>query len=135
MREYLHDSLLQDLRAIGIQENFNLDIKPYSKTFFGRYNPNTDTVILYVYQDKDCSRLYDYEDLLLTAIHEIVHYIQWHDPNFTRRKGIMHDPEFYSLYNEYADRAKALLLLKEVRSAKFSVPSVHQVSTVCSGVL
>ena len=32
----------------------------------------------------------------------------------------MHDAEFYSLLNSYTDKAKSMLLLKEIRDAKVS---------------
>lgn len=111
----LHHRLLFDLRKVGITERFELELKPYSKTYYGRYDPNTNKVTMYVYENKECSRLISYEGLLLTLIHEAIHCIQWHDKSFVRRKGVMHDAEFHRLYNWYSDRAKSFLLLQEVR--------------------
>ena len=39
MQELYH-RLKTDLRNIGIREDFELELKPYSKTFYGRYDPN-----------------------------------------------------------------------------------------------
>ena len=105
--------LLHDLRLIGIAVPFNLDLRGYSKYYYGRYNPNTNTVIVYPYKTVG-GELYSYKDILKTAIHECVHCIQWQDPNFVRYKGVMHDAQFKSLYNKYVDRAKALLMFREV---------------------
>lgn len=112
----LYDMLMGDLKAIGIKADFNLVIKPYSKTLYGRYNPNNHTVILYVYRDSQCTKLFPYKNLLFTAIHECVHHIQWSDEDFVRLKGVMHNAEFYQLFEQYTNMAKALLLLREVVS-------------------
>ena len=112
--------LLSDLRKIGITESFSLELRPYSKTYFGRYDPNLNKIVLYVYEDSKRTRFLPYEDLLNTLIHEAVHCIQWSSESFVRRKGVMHDAEFYSLLNSYTDKAKSMLLLKEIRDAKVS---------------
>lgn len=113
----LRDKLLKDMKRVGIPTNFNLVLKPYSKTFFGRYDPNTNKVILYVYDNPDCSKMCRYDTLLLTLIHESIHSIQWNDSSFVRRKGVMHDAEFHKLYNFYSDKAKSYMLLEEVRKS------------------
>ena len=114
MQELYH-RLLRDMRAIGIPLNFTFELKPYSKTYFGRYDPNSDKITVYVYEDKSRTRMMSYKDILLTSIHEAVHSIQWHDQSFVRRKGVMHNAEFFRLYNMYSDRAKSILLLREVK--------------------
>lgn len=108
----LHHRLLSDLEKIGISADFTLELKPYSKIYYGRYDPNTNKVILYVYRDKGCSQVEEYKDLLMSLIHESVHYLQWTDKSFVRRKGVMHNAEFYHLFNKY--RTKAEILLQEV---------------------
>lgn len=115
--EELYHRLMKDLSSIGLNESFTLKLKPYSKTFYGRYDPNKNTITLYVYEDEGCSKLFPYKELLLTLIHEAVHCIQWHDESFVRVKGIMHDAEFYRIYNKYKVRAEALLYFKEVTTS------------------
>ena len=115
----LHYRLLRDLRKIGINVSFELELRPYSKTYYGRYNPNSNKVTLYVYEDKSRTKLLKYEVLYMTLIHEAIHCLQWNDKSFVRRKGVMHDPEFYRLFNSYSDKAKSLMLLQEVRNDKF----------------
>jgi hypothetical protein len=109
----LEKRLRRDLIRIGLTENFNLDLRGYSKSYYGRYDPNTDTVILYPYKTAE-GDMYSYEELLMTLIHEVIHCKQWHDPSFKRLRGVMHDPEFKRLYHKYSDRAKALILFSEV---------------------
>lgn len=116
----LYHRLLKDMYAIGIPTDFTLELKGFSKTYFGRYDPNLDKVTVYVCENKSCTKRYKYEDILLTCIHEAVHAIQWHDQSFVRRRGVMHNADFYRLYNMYADKAKSILLLREVRHDRVS---------------
>ena len=108
MQELYH-KLLGDMKRVGLPTDFTLELKPYSKTYYGRYNPNLDRVTVYIYEDKECTKLTDYEELLLTSIHEAVHHVQWKDKSFVRRRGVMHDADFHRLYNMYAERAKSIL--------------------------
>lgn len=130
MQELYH-KLLRDIKSIGLPTNFTLELREYSKTYFGRYDPNSNTVTLYVFQDSSCTTLFDYEDLLLTFVHEIVHCIQWHDSSFVRRKGVMHDVDFYRLLNIYSDRVKAQSLLKEIRYDSIFSTFGRATSKVC----
>jgi len=97
--------LLNDLKYVGIPIDFNLVIKPFSKRYNGRYDPNSRTVILYRYEDSECTIKIDYNTLLETLVHEAVHHYQWvHDINFKREKGTMHDSNFYYIYNKWIER-------------------------------
>ena len=102
-----------DLSKIGLDVDFTLSLRPYSKSYFGRYDVNTSTVIVYVQKTPD-GDMYSYEDILLTTVHEAIHCKQWHDPKYKRVKGVMHDIEFKRLYSLYSNRAKARVLFKEV---------------------
>lgn len=110
----LEYQLLKDLKTLGLRTDFDLNIKGYSKTFFGRYNPNKNEITLYIYKYKNRDIAYSYKDILLTLIHECIHCEQWNDPCYVRVKGVMHNTEFKNLYNKYSNRAKALLLYREV---------------------
>lgn len=109
----LEMSLRNDLLKIGLDVEFNLSLRPYSKSYFGRYDVATSTIILYVQKTPKGDR-YPYEELLLTTIHEAIHCKQWHDPKYKRVKGVMHDLEFKRLYALYSNRARARILLREV---------------------
>lgn len=108
----LEAKLRNDLLEIGLDVEFKLSLRPYSKSYFGRYDINSSTIIVYV-QKTPNGEMYSYEDILLTTIHEAIHCKQWHDQNFKRVKGVMHDLEFKRLYALYSDRAKARILFKE----------------------
>lgn len=110
----LYSELLNDIKDLGIRADFKLILKPYSKSFYGRYNPNNRKIILYVYSNEELTKMYSYEELLLTLIHEVVHCIQWDNPNYKRVRGIMHDAEFKRIYSEYSKRAKTKLLFKSI---------------------
>ena len=114
--------LCLDLQKIGLfpinpiegKPEVSLILRPYSKTYYGQFHSKNNKIVLYYYKCKTGNTPhtpYRYSKLLLTAIHEAIHAKQRNDPNFVRHKGIMHDSEFYRLYNEYVKRAKELNLI------------------------
>ena len=115
--------LRNDLSKIGLDVDFTLSLRPYSKSYFGRYDVNTSTVIVYVQKTPD-GDMYSYEDILLTTVHEAIHCKQWHDPKYKRVKGVMHDIEFKRLYSLYSNRAKARVLFKEVANRDISYKEI-----------
>lgn len=127
----LAEKIKHDLIKVGLTEHFNLVIRDYSKSYFGRYDPNTNTVILYVYKSPDKSCMFSYEELLNTAIHEVIHCKQWNDPKFKRLRGVMHDPEFKRLYCIYSNRARARCLFKEVLHGSLFTASIHKNPNLC----
>lgn len=126
--------LRNDLSKIGLDVKFSLSIRPYSKSYFGRYDINSNTIILYV-QKTPNGEMYPYSELLLTTVHEAVHCAQWSDPNYKRVKGIMHDTEFKRLYSVYSNRAKARVLLREVLGYDFIFQTNRKQSSHSRGVL
>ena len=109
----LETQIRKDLSKIGLDVDFKLSLRPYSKSYYGRYDVASSTIIVYVCKTPE-GEMYSYEDLLLTTIHEAVHCKQWHDPKYKRVKGVMHDLEFKKLYALYSNRARARILLREV---------------------
>lgn len=112
----LYTRLKAEVEEIGIEQDYELVLKRYSKSFFGRYDTSSKRVILYVFEDKECTRMFSFEKLLCTLIHELIHCIQWNDPDYVRYKGVMHDAEFHKLYHYYSRLARARLLLKEMKT-------------------
>ena len=110
MNEDFHSRIIRDLRRIGITEEFELELRDFSKTYYGRYSPTKNRITLYIYLDPLCKVLVDYKSLFLTAIHEAIHCIQWNDKSFVRKKGVMHDEEFFRLYNLYRKKAEDMIL-------------------------
>lgn len=115
--EELHDRLISDLKLLGVKLDFTLKLRPYSKRCYGRYNPNNNTIFIYVYEDKDCNHMYPYRKLLDILLHEFTHYVQHKDPDFVRYKGVMHDSQFVSLFNYYKERLYSLLFWRELKAS------------------
>ena len=117
--------LCLDLQKIGLfpinpiegKPEVSLILRPYSKTYYGRYFPDSSRIFIYPYNDED-GNFMSFTSILCTTIHEMVHHIQHQDPNFKRQKGIMHDPKFWELYNHFLDRAvsKSILVREEIEN-------------------
>jgi hypothetical protein len=126
----LEHNLLEDLKSIGLNVEFNLKIRKYSKSHFGNYNPNNNTISIYVFADSGCTRMYPYEELFLTLIHEAIHCLLWNDPNHVRVYRVLHDVEWKELYSYYSTKAKVMLLLKEVHRSEEASKDEHILSPV-----
>lgn len=116
-QEELRTRLLSDLSLLNLPvDEVDLYIRPYSKTYYGRYFPVYDDQQqkpkLYIYPyENQCGDLMSYEKILDTAIHELCHHKQYTDICFVRLKGVMHDSQFWKLYNHYIERAKRYQLM------------------------
>jgi hypothetical protein len=99
----LEDSLRYDISRLGLPTDFDIDLRDYSKTYNGRYDPNRELVILYT---KNRLRMkISYHKLLKACVHEAIHHYQWkHDEKFVRIKGTMHNQEFKALEKKYLNR-------------------------------
>lgn len=105
--EEIRNSLLRDLIALNIDvKGFEIVLKPYSKSYYGRYMPKYKRVIVYLYEDIELQKQYSYEEIFSTVLHEVVHHIQWSKPDFERVKGVMHNADFYNIYNGLMRRHK-----------------------------
>lgn len=108
--EELKMRLIKDLELVGLPINeVDLQIRPYSKSYFGNYFPVCDDrkvakIYLYPYISKMNRIMYPYSELLLTTIHEMCHHIQFSSSEFVRKHGVMHDENFWKLYNTYKSR-------------------------------
>lgn len=110
--EELKTRLLSDLSHLNLPvDEVDLFIRPFSKTFYGRYFPvyNEEKVkpkiYIYPFENSD-GDLMSYDQILDTTIHEFCHHIQYTNSCFVRNKGVMHDTQFWKLYNHYIERAK-----------------------------
>ena len=99
-----------DLSVIGLDPSeldYQLFFRDYSKTYYGRYvrknyyGEIVPIVIVYLFRNKEKTALYDYEDIISTTIHEICHHLQYSDETFIRKKGVMHNKQFWELYHKY----------------------------------
>ena len=103
--------LLSDLSMIGLPMNeVDLFIRPYSKTFYGRYYPVYDEDCVkprvFVYPYEEDGELMDYNVILSSGgIHEMCHHIEYTDSSWVRLKGVAHDVKFWKLYSYYVMKA------------------------------
>lgn len=113
--EKLYHRLLLDLNILGLPiEEVKIIIRPFSKTYYGRYFPKCNKrkepkIFLYPYENTE-GKFLNYDKILETAIHEFVHHIQHSNPNFKRIKGVMHNSQFWNLYNHYIKQAEIMKL-------------------------
>lgn len=112
-KDELQTKLLSDLSVLGLPvDEVDLLIRPYSKNYYGRYFPVYNDqeakprVFIYPYIDENNENLMNYEEILDTSVHEFCHHKQYTDPSFVRLKGVMHNPQFWRLYNHYMNRAR-----------------------------
>ena len=107
----LHYKVVEDLFILGLPvEEVVITFRPYSKTYYGRYFPDRQEMYLYPYLNKSGDFM-SYDLIIKGAIHEMCHHVQHTNPVYHRTKGVMHDPQFWSLYNHYLSRAHDLGVL------------------------
>lgn len=109
--EELLARLLFDLSNLNLPVGeVDVSLRPFSKTYYGRYFPvyNDDEVkpkiFIYPYANTK-SEMMDYDQILQIAIHEFCHHVQYTSGSFSRVRGVMHDTQFWQLYNHYCKRA------------------------------
>ncbi len=117
MRHELETRLLSDLSHINLPvDEVDIFLRPYSKTYYGRYFPVYNDrearpkIYLYPYENER-GDLMSYDIILQTVIHEFCHHIQYTSGSFVRSKGVMHDTQFWRLYNHYIKRAEKYQLM------------------------
>lgn len=114
----LYYKLLGDLNMLSLPvEDVEIKFRPYSKTYYGRYFPSKQQIFLYPYRDKKGNFL-EYDKILETVIHEFIHHLQHSDPTFKRRKGVMHNTDFWRKYNHYVNLANSYNMLEAKKYAK-----------------
>lgn len=116
----LYNKLMCDLRELKLPvDEIDVKFREYTKSYLGKYYPkdilkrgNEPFICVYPYKNKK-GELMEYEIILTTAIHEMIHHIQYSDPNYRRVSGSMHDAQFWKLYHFYCERAKKIGALDE----------------------
>ena len=103
MKDRLKDRLVKDLHKLNKANDYSIELRGYSKTEWGFYYPHKRLIVLYPFISHSLTFIRPYDDLLLTALHELVHHLQYSDPSFIRYKGVMHNSEFWDLYNHYSN--------------------------------
>lgn len=117
-QEELITRLLSDLSQLKLPTyEVDLYIRPFSKTYYGRYFPvyndkeTKPKIYLYPYEDSNNDTFMEYDSLLQTVIHEFCHHLQYTSGSFVRNRGVMHNAEFWKLYNHYTNRAKQYFMI------------------------
>lgn len=112
----LGHKLFYDLKDLKLPvDEVVIYLRPYSKTYYGRYFPTYDMdalpkIFIYPYENTQ-GDLMCYTVILKTAIHELCHHLQYINPDFVRSKGVMHNTEFWKLYNFYVSKAIKLNMI------------------------
>lgn len=101
----LQHRLLTDLRNLSLPvDEVKIYIRPFSKTYYGRYFPTYDNSgvppKIYLYPYEENGDFMPYSKILETVVHELCHHIQY-TSGHVRVKGVMHDTQFWNLYNHY----------------------------------
>lgn len=114
--EDLMTRFLSDMSSLGLPVyEVDVEFRPYSKTYYGRYYPSVDDrrikprVVLYPYEVNGDFMSYDL--IIENGVHEFIHHLQYVSGSFVRRKGVMHNEQFWRLYNFYMKRAYKLGLV------------------------
>lgn len=97
----LKERLLNDLKKLDINDDFSLELRGYSSCRWGYYSPCDKKIVLYPYVSKSLIFRRKYYDLYMSLLHESIHHLQYSDPSFTRFYGVMHDDDFWSMFNHY----------------------------------
>lgn len=95
----LRSRILSDLKLMGLTVRLPIIFRPYSKTMWGYYDVSKDWIVIYAYSDKSRKRFVHYNILFRTILHEYVHALQRKASAWKRYKGVMHDAEFWNMYN------------------------------------
>lgn len=92
------EQLYRKLVELSDVEDFILELKPIcSKKYWGRYFPERKLIRLYALDEY--GNQYPEEILIREGLHELTHHIQHHHiPYWTRKFGVMHDEEFWIIF-------------------------------------
>ena len=99
MNDKLLETIYEELKGIGLPTDVDIKLRGYSKSYFGTYDPNTKRIIVYILDEE--GNVYPKEEYMDTIIHEMIHHYQWQHTDYQRVKGVMHNPQFYKLFNKY----------------------------------
>lgn len=95
----LENELKNVVKDLGLPTDFHLELRGYSKTYFGHYDVALRKIVMFVLEEDQKTYL-PFRDLLETIVHEAIHHYQY-STGYRRKKGVMHNPEFMKLEAEY----------------------------------
>lgn len=109
----LKEKMIRDLKVLGIDIDFELELRGYSSSYYGLYNVKKRTIIIYPKCEEH--RYFSYDIILDTLIHEYCHHYQYtKQRGYIRKKRVMHDRKFWEFYNTLLARCIELDLIKDV---------------------
>lgn len=98
--EILESYIKSDLKVLGLPVDFKLELRGYSKRYYGRYYVNQKKISVFILDENGYE--IPYHEILDTVLHEAIHHYQHqHDKDFVRVHGVMHDPNFKMMYDHY----------------------------------
>lgn len=99
------EELYRKLVEISDVDDFVLELKPtHSKCYWGRYYPARKLIRLYALDEN--GEQYDESILIKEGLHELTHHIQYnHIPFWERKRGVMHDSEFWEIFKGMLHKA------------------------------
>lgn len=112
----IKEEIYRELINIGMPTDVDIVIKGYSKSDYGNYNPNLKRITLFILDEN--GEIYPKREYMDTVIHEMVHHYQWNHTVYRRIKGIMHNAEFYKLFNTYYKLWEDLYAKNDVSETK-----------------
>lgn len=103
----LEGFLKSDIRLLGLPTDFILDLKGYSKKYYGRYYIHEKRIVLFIHDIN--GNLLPYHELLDTVLHEAIHHYQhYYQEGYVRLQGVMHDLSFKRMYEEKVSKLREL---------------------------
>lgn len=103
----LEGYLKSDIRLLDLPVDFKLDLKGYSKKYYGRYYIHEKRIVVFIHDSK--GNQLPYHEILDTVLHEAIHHYQHHyEEGFVRLKGVMHNLAFKKMYAEKVSKLREL---------------------------
>ena len=112
-RAKLRDRLFNDLQELSFEDVGvpDIEIRGSNKSYLGLYIVRIPCIVIYTGMEREFT--YTYDELLDTALHEYVHHVQY-ERGFTRVRGVMHNKEFWEIYNSLLIKAVSQDYIKGV---------------------
>lgn len=103
----LESYLISDIKLLGLPTDFTLDLKGYSKKYYGRYYSHEKRIVVFIHDQN--GNILPYHEILDTVLHEAIHHYQhYHEKGFIRLKGVMHNLNFKKMYEEKMSKLREL---------------------------
>ena len=75
----LLNNIYSELKGIGLPTDVTIELRGYSKSYFGTYDPNKNKIVIYILDEE--GKVYPKEEYMDTILHEMIHHYQWQHTN------------------------------------------------------